>query len=481
MISNRKKLLGLVILILVIGLLAWVPVWGGAKPTYLAQSDTWVTVFTDTFTTISPNWTISDNVEGQYRWGATAYTRTLGTLVVSDTGLWAAGGGALGSAQSWPTGTYPSQLSTLAVIGPFTPTQKVWDIQVRFWLDNRLASGDTVFVGLSLDGVNFTTGIELTETFALAQEVVWTTRDYAGSPVYLGLRFTSSDDNIATGPLIDNLRLAFNYGSTIYLPLMRKDPTVTPSPTLTPSPTVTPSPTLPAVYLDQFDDPQSGWNVGAVMRYNEWGDHKRWEEVTTLSYLDNHYRFFIPLTWHGGGGNVDTWFVWPVETAPLPESFYPLPQKYCVEAVGRFMGEEEYSPWWAHWGIVFGANATLSEVYSLQVNVNHDRAVLHHHNYQYPGNRQPLGGEDVNVETALVPWTGNYDWISSHQYNHLKAVVNGRYVRVYVNGRYIQTVGISGDLPRAHIGLIGGSWEVTPIDIRIDYFRYEPNCPESQQ
>ncbi|MBN2006633.1 MAG: hypothetical protein JXA21_24990 [Anaerolineae bacterium] len=484
MVRNHKKLLGLAVWVFMLGVLVWLPTLGEAQTPGSATSSAWVTVFTDTFTTLSPDWVITDTVAGQYHWGTSAYTRTTGTVIIPDTGLWAVGGGTLGSAQFWPEGTYPSEMSTWAIIGPFTPTQKVWDMQVRFWLDNRLASGDAVFVGLSRDGVKFQ-GIELTATFTLTQEVVWTTPVTDSAPVWLGLSFSSSDENVATGPLLDDLRLMFNYGSTSYLPFILREPTFTPSPTLTPSPTFTPSPTTPAFYMDHFDDPSSGWHTGAVMRYNEWcyvdkGCHSGLEEVTNLSYVDGNYRFYVPTSWHGGGGNVDTWFVWPVETAPLPAAYYPLPQNYCIEAYGRFMGDEEFAPWWAHWGIVFGANSNLSEVYSLQVNANHDRAVLYHHNYTYPGNRQPLDGSDVNIETALVSWGGEYDWIPSHAYNHLKVVVQGRYVQFFVNGHHITTIRTPYVLPRDYIGLISGSWEVTPIDLRVDYFRYEPNCPEAQ-
>jgi hypothetical protein len=241
---------------------------------------------------------------------------------------------------------------------------------------------------------------------------------------------------------------------------------------------------VPSGYYDGFDDPSSGWYVGAALRHSNFCNWVDWaggcrglQEVAYLSYGDSTYRFYIPWTWHGGG-KVDTWFVWPVQTAPLPDHFYPLPDTYCVEARGRFSSFEgiDYQPWWAHWGLVFGANEQLSEVYTLQVNANHDMAVLRYHNYVYPGNRQPMDGSKVNVEIPLVGWSGDMkDLIPTHRYNTLRVAVRGEAAHVYVNGRLMNIVRVPG-MPRAHVGLIGGSWEVTPVQIDVSDFRYDPLC-----
>ena len=238
------------------------------------------------------------------------------------------------------------------------------------------------------------------------------------------------------------------------------------------------------VYHDDFSDPNSGWYVGAALRQNDFCD---WidavsgcsglQEVAYMSYANDNYRFYIPLTWHGGG-KVDTWFVWPVQAAPLPAAFYPLPTHYCLEARGRFSSYEgvDYQPWWAHWGIVFGADEDLSELYTFQVNANHDMAVLRYENYTYPGNRQPMDGSKVNVESALVAWSGDMkDLMPTHRYNTLKVVVRGELADVYINGRHMDSISIRR-MPRARVGLIGGSWEVTPVQIDVDYFRYTPDC-----
>lgn len=239
-------------------------------------------------------------------------------------------------------------------------------------------------------------------------------------------------------------------------------------------------------YFDGFDDASSGWHTGPVLRYNSWcrwdvGCFEGLEEVTYLSYYNGFYRFYVPETWHGGGGSVDTWFVWPVETAPLPDHYYPLPENYCIETTGffaNFLGEEE-APYWAHWGIVFGATDSLSEVYTAQVNANLDYAILQYHNYTYPGNRQPLDGSEVNVEIKLSDWTGGRHWnqLGTHSLNRLRVAVHGDHVVFYVNDFRVKEADVP-NMPRDRIGLIAGTWEVTPVDVQIDHFRYVPNCME---
>lgn len=242
-------------------------------------------------------------------------------------------------------------------------------------------------------------------------------------------------------------------------------------------------------YFDGFSDPASGWYVGPALRYNTWcredvGCFSGYEEVAYLSYSSfegGKYRFYVPLTWHGWEGTVDTWFVWPVQTAPLPPEYYPLPQNFCIETRGAFVNyaDQEMQPYSAHWGIVFGADQNLSEVYTAQVNANQDYAMLRYHNYVYPGNRQPLDGSEVNVEIPIQSWTGVDNWhiLGTHSWNKLRVVVRGDSISYYVNDHFVGSGSIAG-MPRGRIGLIGGSWEVTPVDILIDYFKYEPNCTE---
>jgi hypothetical protein len=206
------------------------------------------------------------------------------------------------------------------------------------------------------------------------------------------------------------------------------------------------------------------------------GDFWRTDVVANISYRDGNYRIWVPLDIRGGG-SVDTWFVWPAEMAPLPESVKPIPDSYCVEARAKFANSKgEYDPWWAHWGLVFGANSSRSELYTFQVNANHDYAVLRYHNYTYPGDKGS-DEENTNHEIPIVPWRGNDlgNLIPTTKNNTLTVVVKGVWADFYANGVKLATANISG-MPRDQIGIIGGSYEVTPVEVTFDYFRYEPYC-----
>ncbi len=461
-------------------LAAVVGAWGHASAAS-AQGGLWTPVFTDTFSTLSPAWTLINDATNRYGWAVEPYTRSSGTLVVLDQGFWSAGGGTVGSTQSWPSGSYGNNIEVWAIAGPFTPTDKVWDMRLRFDLQNRVAAGDSLFVGLSGDGQYFT-GLMLTEVYTDWQSMSWSTKAYLGGPVWIALRFLSDAQDVAAGSLVDNLILEFNYGMKVYLPLARRDPTPTPTPTPTPLP----------VYVDNFDDPASGWYTGVALRYNEWcrwgwDCHAGYEEVAYMSYNSGNYRIYVPVSWQGGAGDVDTWFVWPAQAALLPSYVGTLPTHYCVEARAKIANAwADYQPWWAHWGVIFGANASMTELYTFQINANHNYGAVRYHNYQYPGNRQPLDGTEVNVEIPIIPWCTDksgypcdLSLIPTGGYNTVKVAVQGNWVDVYVNGVLLAGGDIPG-MPRDKIGLIGGSYEVTPVDLWFDYFRYDATCPEAQ-
>jgi hypothetical protein len=451
-------ILGLSFLILVVGALN-----SAAGPA--ASTTSWTPIFSDPFTTTLPAWTISDTVDGAFQWGVASHSVVSGSTVITDSGFWAAGGGSLGGAQAWPTGTYTNGMTTWAVAGPFTPTSKVWGVRLRFQVQNRVGANDALFVGLSYDNLHFM-GMTLTQVLTDWQEMVWSAPVYSeGMPIWVMLRFNSDEGQVDTGPMVDDLRLEVNYGYNMHLPLVRRDPT--------PTPTATP---LPTFYLDHFDDPTSGWFSGTALRYNHRLNPERWvwEEVAYMSYQSGHYSTYIPLTAHGGG-EVDTWFVWPAHAAPLPSYLQPVADRYCIEARGAFVNSRgDYDPWWAHWGIVFGANASFSDTYTFQINANKRWAVIRYPTYLYPG------GRDTDNETKIVDW-GHQDYpqiLGGSQFNTLKIVVRDAVAVFYVNGFRLGDKYI-GSFPRAKVGLIGGDWEVTPVRVWIDYFRYDPNCPEA--
>jgi uncharacterized repeat protein (TIGR01451 family) len=249
--------------------------------------------------------------------------------------------------------------------------------------------------------------------------------------------------------------------------------------------------TVSRMYYDDFTNPASGWHTGADQRYNFWDPgHLGWETVSYIDYRDDHYRFYIPFTRHAGG-DVDTWWVWPAVAAPLPEAIQTLPDNYCIEARARFISHSGSGIiWWAHWGIVFGADESFTNLHTFQINDNRNRAVIQYPSYVYPGNnniryRAIYQDNWTNIELRLVDWENDgYQFHNIHSnpsYNTIRVVVRGGRVDSYVNGIFMVRHDFGSGLPRDKIGLIAGNWEVTPQELLVDYFRYEPNCAEAQQ
>lgn len=245
------------------------------------------------------------------------------------------------------------------------------------------------------------------------------------------------------------------------------------------------------VYRDEFSDPTSGWHTGEDQRYNFWDPNwPGWETVSYINYQDGHYRFYIPLTRHAGG-DVDTWWVWPAVSAPLPEAMKPIPDNYCIEARARFVSHTGSGIiWWAHWGIVFGGNEPFTDLYTFQINDNRNRSVIHYPYYAYPGNnniryRTVYQDYQTNVEHRLIDWENDgyqfYNINSNPAYNVIKVVVHGGRVDCYVNDVWMVRYDFGPGLPHDKIGLIAGNWEVTPQELLVDYFRYDPACSEAQQ
>ncbi len=433
----------------------------------------WTTVFSDTFTTASPVWTITDESDTGYEWGVVSYTWE-GT---PGNGLWAAGGGELGALQEWSTGSYPGRIETIAIAGPFVLTREAIDVRLTAQVLNASLPNDLLHLSLSTDGESPTDWTPVPDSATEWQTVTKSIGTLeGGESVWVFLRFYSDDGGVQ-GPLIDSLRIEARYRSEVYLPLVRIDPTPTPLP----------------IFFDDFTDPSSGWYVGWAQRYNVytnlWGvPYARWEDVAEMLYHNGTYQIRVPLTWHGGG-DVDSWKVWPAEVAPLPASSYPIPDSYCIEVTGRiprtwarYPGDPLVAPHLAHWGIVFGADEALSEIYTFQINSQGNLGIIGFHDYRYPGNRNPnLPG---NIEWPIYRWPGHEiygNWSDAQHggpadvFKTLRVHVRGGHADFIVNGELLATANIGG-MPRDRIGLIGGSYEVTPLVIELASFRYDPYC-----
>jgi hypothetical protein len=69
------------------------------------------------------------------------------------------------------------------------------------------------------------------------------------------------------------------------------------------------------------------------------------------------------------------------------------------------------------------------------------------------------GGGDVRAGTSRQDW------------NRVRLGINGDKVKVYIGDFYKGEKTLTGLSDTMYIGVIGGDYELTPIDIRFDYFR----------
>jgi len=462
--SNTPRMMGRIVWMIgttVIGLalLMLLPLTTRSSGTEQSIPTGWQDLVNESFNAgIGPGWIVTDTSTtdgGEYMWGTTTFTYTS-----PITAVWAVGGGAEGSALTAGVDDYPENVDSWLIYGPLDLSD-VFQAELRFdfWLD--LGEGDYFGWCVTTDISDLSEGCDgarISGSVGTWLRGFLSLNDYAlaDTPVYIVFHFTSDDDgNTGRGVFIDDVVVRGDYGYHVFLPLLRHDPTPTPTPTPTPS-----------AFVDEFSDPSSGWYVGPAYRYNSNplpGCTGGWEKVAEMSYQGGHYRMYVFLDCRGGG-DVDTWFVWPAEAAPIGKT---TPNNYTVEAHGVFANADPYQPYWAHWGVVFGANADFTDLYTFQVNTHQSWAVLRYPTYQYPGNRT------TDNETAIIPWTSTGVVKLNPNYNTLRVRVRGDRATFYVNGTEVGSADIPGLSSTTRVGLIGGSWEVTPVDVRVDYFSYE--------
>lgn len=215
--------------------------------------------------------------------------------------------------------------------------------------------------------------------------------------------------------------------------------------------------TLVGYFFDDFSNPASGWQVA-------------YDPLYTLRYLDNEYSLYVPLDFRGGG-SVDTWFAQPAVLAPVnPPSGSP----YCVSVDTYFASQPG---WWEQHSLIFGASADKHILYRLETNVNGDWAVAKYRNYH-----MPYGGIHADNQ-LIIDWheeTGEHVNPGNGR-NHLKVIVSGTTATFYINGHALDFASGLNDLPSLnYVGVIGGSYEVTPVDSRFDNFMWSTDinlCP----
>ena len=216
-------------------------------------------------------------------------------------------------------------------------------------------------------------------------------------------------------------------------------------------------------FFDDFSNPNSGWPVVAKKVIPETNTYYR------LRYDNGQYRIMIDA----GGPYI--WFHQPDALAP----YRPPTDKYCVETRVRLVkGADPYGPWsgnaypyWANGGLVFGANEANTNIYALCTSVGNNAMgwfVAHNPVYKYP-----LKGCNYLDNPGIGQDAGALDVSKWHRF---QVSVDGNYITIHIDGVNKGTYHLSGLSGTTRVGLIGGDYEITPVDYRFDDFRVIPDA-----
>jgi uncharacterized repeat protein (TIGR01451 family) len=210
------------------------------------------------------------------------------------------------------------------------------------------------------------------------------------------------------------------------------------------------------VYYDDFNDISSGWpNEKRPIKDDQGDTHGYWHR----RYYNSQYRIYIeqPTCWTCG------WFYQPDALAP----YRPATDKYCVETKVKF----QQGAYWASLGLVFGADEANRKIYALCLSRGGDQDrlggfLMRKDDYSLP--MRGCSGPTLKIEVGSEG-TSRSDW------NRLQIGVDGDKVKVYMGGIYKGEWTMTGLSSMTRVGVIGGDYEILPVDIRYEYFRVLPN------
>ena len=211
-------------------------------------------------------------------------------------------------------------------------------------------------------------------------------------------------------------------------------------------------------YFDNFTDDNSGWPQDKGLIYTDSsGDQHYWRR----GYKEEQGEYRIKID----QGGPQSWFQQPDALAP----YRPPSDKYCVETRVRF----EDGNYWANMGLVIGANDDNDDIYALCLSRGPDEEsslgwfLMRNAEYDFP--RGGCSRPTYKIEGSDRQGTSHNGW------NKLQVSVDGDRVDVFIGGYYKGTFTLEGLRSKTRVGVIGGDYELTPIDVRFDYFRVIPD------
>jgi uncharacterized repeat protein (TIGR01451 family) len=201
-------------------------------------------------------------------------------------------------------------------------------------------------------------------------------------------------------------------------------------------------------FYDNFSNYNSGWPDKSGTMY----DDRKWK----IGYKSWEYRIKIEQ------GGPEAWFYQPLAEAP----YRPPTNKFCVETDAEFKD----GAYWANMGLVFGYDDD-EKFWALCLGRDDSSGlgpfIAYKNDYDFP--HRGCSGPTKKWEISDRDGTSREGW------NHLEVAVNGDTAKVWIGNDYkgSWTFGSLGGKRR--VGLIGGVYEATPVDIRFDNFKVKVN------
>lgn len=209
-------------------------------------------------------------------------------------------------------------------------------------------------------------------------------------------------------------------------------------------------------YFDDFKDDDSGWpeDKGLIYTDSDGGQHY-WRR----GYKEEQGEYRIKID----QGGPFSWFQQPDALAP----YEPPTDKYCVETRVQF----EDGNYWANMGVVIGANDENDDIYALCLSRDSSDGLgwflMRSEEYDFP--KGGCASPSYKIEGGDRKGTSREGW------NKLQVSVDGDRVDVFIGGYYKGSYTLDGLRKKDNVGVIGGDYELTPIDVRFDYFRVIPD------
>lgn len=228
-------------------------------------------------------------------------------------------------------------------------------------------------------------------------------------------------------------------------------------------------------YFDDFSNPSSGWPQFENLIIPSTTTYIRGR------YENGQYRIMIDP------GGPDVWFRQPSALAP----YRPPTDRYCIEADIKFMkrqppydppdGGWNFYPYWANAGLIFGTNEANTDMFAVCLAIGNELSpggdavmgwyIVHNTNSRWPYEGCHAGGYGI-----VPPGAYERSGLNTAYWYRFQVSVDGEWARLYLNGVNKGSWLLGGLSGTTRVGVTGGPYEVTPVDIRFDNFKVIPNA-----